>query len=233
MKTFHLLKLNLPIFQQLQIEEALLRADQRNWCILNQGSPTAIVMGISGNPQRLIDLEHLRNFPVPLIKRFSGGGTVVIDENTLFTTFIGNKEDLKVACCTNEIHLWAKKIYKEIFPTEFNLTENDYTFGDRKFGGNAQYLRKDRWLHHTSFLWDFKQSNMSYLLMPNKIPAYRKQRTHSDFLCRLKDFLSEKEKLISNLVESLKKNYTVKEISLDSLEAILQKPHRKATVLLE
>ena len=38
-----------PILQQLRLEEALLRADDANWCIINDGSATpAIVMGISG-----------------------------------------------------------------------------------------------------------------------------------------------------------------------------------------
>ena len=42
-----------PILQQLRLEEALLRADDSNWCILNDGSPTpAIVMGISGSGRR-------------------------------------------------------------------------------------------------------------------------------------------------------------------------------------
>ena len=39
----------IPILQQLQLEEALLRADSSNWCIINDGTPApAIVMGISG-----------------------------------------------------------------------------------------------------------------------------------------------------------------------------------------
>ena len=38
----------MPIFQQLQIEEALLRAGSGNWCLINHGTPPAIVMGLSG-----------------------------------------------------------------------------------------------------------------------------------------------------------------------------------------
>ncbi len=49
--TFHLLQLqNMPILEQLRLEEALLRADDRNWILINRGSPPAIVMGISGKP---------------------------------------------------------------------------------------------------------------------------------------------------------------------------------------
>ena len=39
----------LPILRQLQLEEALLRADDGNWFLLNDGTPEpTIVMGISG-----------------------------------------------------------------------------------------------------------------------------------------------------------------------------------------
>ncbi|NGX54212.1 MAG: hypothetical protein K1000chlam4_00937, partial [Chlamydiae bacterium] len=51
MTTFSLLHLSgLPIFEQLQLEEALLRADEGNWCLINSGVPPAIVMGISAKP---------------------------------------------------------------------------------------------------------------------------------------------------------------------------------------
>lgn len=37
------------ILRQLRLEEALLRADSGNYCIINDGTPDpAIVMGISG-----------------------------------------------------------------------------------------------------------------------------------------------------------------------------------------
>ena len=50
MKLIKLLRLqNVPILRQLLLEEALLRADSNNWCIVNNGtSVPAIVMGISG-----------------------------------------------------------------------------------------------------------------------------------------------------------------------------------------
>ena len=49
----------------------------------------------------------------------------------------------------------------------------DYVFGDRKFGGNAQSITKNRWIHHTSFLWDYEVSNMAYLKHPARAPEYR------------------------------------------------------------
>lgn len=49
----------------------------------------------------------------------------------------------------------------------------DYVFGNRKFGGNAQSITKGRWVHHTSFLWDYEMMNMFYLKLPKRAPDYR------------------------------------------------------------
>jgi hypothetical protein len=39
----------LPILQQLQLEEALLRATTHNWFLINEGTPApSIIMGVSG-----------------------------------------------------------------------------------------------------------------------------------------------------------------------------------------
>lgn len=57
----------------------------------------------------------------------------------------------------------------------------DYAIGDRKFGGNAQSITKNRWIHHTSFLWDYEVKNMSYLKLPAKVPKYRLVSLYLDF----------------------------------------------------
>lgn len=97
-----------PIFQQLQLEEALLRTDGGNWCLINQGTTPAIVMGISGKPEKWIHPAFFERKPFPLIRRFSGGGTVVVDKHTLFVTFICNKADINIppslnTCCIGPV----------------------------------------------------------------------------------------------------------------------------------
>jgi lipoate-protein ligase A len=55
-------------------------------------------------------------------------------------------------------------------------------------GGNAQSIVSTGFLHHTSFLWDYDQSNMDYLTLPEKRPEYRGDRSHDDFLVKLKEY---------------------------------------------
>ncbi len=46
-------------------------------------------------------------------------------------------------------------------------------FEGRKFGGNAQAITGRRFLHHTSFLWDFDAGRMGLLKQPRRAPEYR------------------------------------------------------------
>jgi lipoate-protein ligase A len=223
---------NMPILEQLELEEALLRTDRRNFCIINQGSPPAIVMGISGKAEELVDLELLRSEPIPLIKRFSGGGTVVVDEETLFISFICQKDLHSFEPYPEPIMRWTAEVYRETLQLEaFRLKENDYALGERKFGGNAQYLRKERWLHHSTLLWNFSPEKMRYLQQPKKAPAYRRGRSHLDFLCYLSEYVPSQELFLSNFKEALSRHVMLHPISLEEANRALDLEHRKSTSL--
>lgn len=227
MTPFHLIHLkSTPIFTQLQIEEALLREDTRNFCLINEGSPPAIVMGISGKTNELIDIPKAKASNIPIIKRFSGGGTVIVDEDTLFITFICQKTSHPFPAYPEPILKWSASLYAQAFPF-ISLKENDYVIEDKKCGGNAQYIKKDRWLHHTSFLWSFKPAHMELLLHPKKTPSYRKERPHTDFLTQLSSHSSSKDAWITTFKETLKLSYPVIETSLESLS--LSACHRQTT----
>lgn len=235
MTELHLIQLlNYPILQQLQLEEALLRSDKRNWCIVNQGSPPAIVMGISGKTELLVNSKRMAENPVPLIRRFSGGGTVFVDEYTCFVTFICNSEQINIPCCPERVLQWSAAIYKETLPDiDFHLRENDYAIGNRKFGGNAQYFCKGRWLHHSSLLWDYDPKNMEYLLFPPKTPKYRQQRNHNEFLVRLKDAYPCKNAFRRSILNTLHRSYSIVETDLSEVDHLLNHSHRKATTLID
>lgn len=226
----HLLQLdNVPIYDQLAMEEAFLRADNRNVCIINSGSPPAIVMGISGKAENFVDGALWKQSPVPLIKRFSGGGTVFVDASTVFVTWIFNSGDIGVEGCPRAIHKWSEKVYQQAFlGLNMSLQENDYVIGERKFGGNAQYLTKGRWLHHSSFLWDYDPERMRMLVLPKKRPAYRKDRPHDEFLCKLRDHFATIEEVREALITSLKLSFRVQGISKKDIKDVLARPHRKS-----
>lgn len=240
------LRLRAPIQEQLRIEEALFRVEsKRNWFIYNdEHSPATIVMGISGKPDKLLHQDAVKRDGIPVLKRFSGGGTVIVDHNTVFTTFICKQEDFpQVKPYPREIMAWSRDFFSPFFSRlcnddlKFDLREDDYVFNDRKFGGNAQSLSKGRWLHHTSFLWDFDPRNMEYLTNPARQPEYRQQRSHLDFLCPLKDVLKKdaanRETFEHELRAELDHNFVVEDVDLDDIKPILEQEHRKSTRFLE
>jgi hypothetical protein len=101
----------LSMLERLSLEEALLRHDDRNWAIVGTHQPwnhkyltkaslptyisselgssqeripnqeCMIVMGIGGKPSKLLNIPKVKQDNVLVTKRFSGGGTVVLDMN--------------------------------------------------------------------------------------------------------------------------------------------------------
>ena len=89
------------------------------------------------------------------------------------------------------------KAMEALFPSStgrnFSLRENDYVFGEKKVGGNAQSISKNRFIHHTSFLYDYDKTLMNLLKSPQKQPEYREKRAHDDFVSTLKSKYLEED----------------------------------------
>lgn len=93
--------------------------------------PPCIVLGISGKPSSLVNLEKCQNDALPLIKRFSGGGTVYIDSNVMLSSFILPPHGFtKTPPFPVSVIRWSAGLYREyVFNTPaFGVSENDYIF---------------------------------------------------------------------------------------------------------
>lgn len=132
---------------------------------------------------------------------------------------------------------WSETLYGTVFRDRmpgFALRENDYVVGERKFGGNAQSISGKRWVHHTSFLWNFSPRNMALLANPAKQPEYRGKREHVDFLCQLSEFWPDQQTLTEALVTQLSQQYLVEEVELETAEAeMLPREYRRATKFVD
>ena len=239
-----------PIYHQLLLEEALLRGTTDNWFIVNDGAfHPAIVMGISGKHEELIHGHEAVRSGIQVIRRFSGGGTVVVDESTIFTTLImhqGQVHSPSVEPYPKEIMKWtASHLFGPTFRAfgDFQLQENDYCFGHQKIGGNAQSITGKRWLHHTSFLWDYDPYLMGLLKSnPPRAPEYRKNRDHDSFVTKLKDVVassggggSEPRRAVLDLLVRSPSHagFNIKETSLMEASACLAKPTIRGTKLVD
>jgi lipoate-protein ligase A len=205
------------IYDQLRLEEELLRHSDQNFCLINHGSAPTIVMGISGKTETLVHLDKLPS-SIPILRRYSGGGTVIVDENTLFLTFICNKDQFSFPAYPEPILRWAHSVLAPVTPG-LQLRENDFVLGEKKCGGNALYIKKDRWVIHTSFLWDYVPERMQLLKHPLKTPQYRAGRSHEEFVCKLSDHIPCLETWIANLKNHVQTSFEGRESSLHTIKA--------------
>eukprot|EP00850_Spirogloea_muscicola_P014626 SM000106S13974 [mRNA] locus=s106:307298:309121:+ [translate_table: standard] len=130
---------------------------------------------------------------------------------------------------------WTEVLYRPVFAAApgFALREHDYVFSGRKFGGNAQSITKDRWLHHTSFLWDYDPVRMAYLTVPNKAPTYRQGRSHLEFITSMKEHFSSPEDFFSRVIGSLEDHFELQAASLAEAEEIVRRKHARSTRVLD
>lgn len=78
-------------------------------------------------PSQLLELEPVIKDGIPVIKRFTGGGTVIVDKSTLFVSLICNKDDVpNVQPYPRSVMAWSGSLYGEVFEgvNGFQLREN-------------------------------------------------------------------------------------------------------------
>ncbi|GKC25157.1 hypothetical protein Tco_1027307 [Tanacetum coccineum] len=95
----------------------------------------------------------------------------------------------------------------------------DYVFGSNALRSveYAQCNYKNRWIHHTSFLWDYETRNMSYLKHPKRTPEYRLARDHLDFICPMKDYISRSD-FINKTIDAARSQFYVESTEFEAIK---------------
>jgi lipoate---protein ligase len=180
--------------QDLACDEALLdQAEAHGGEFLRFWEPTVpfVVLGFS-NPLRT------ETFPdactaagVPILRRCSGGGTVLQGPGCLNYALILSMEarpELQSVTGTNRFVMTRNAAILQPL-LEGQVTVNGFTdlaLEGRKFSGNAQRRRRRFVLFHGTFLLEMNPNLMDRLLpIPSRQPAYRQQRSHGEFLSSL------------------------------------------------
>jgi lipoate-protein ligase A len=169
-----------------------------------------VVLGHSGKVHSEIELASCQANRIPILRRCSGGGTVLQGPGCLNYSLIlriNNRDSLRNVSRTNSFVLGSLKQALEPLIGEGVEIQGhtDLAFGMRKFSGNAQYRKRRFLLFHGTFLLHFDISFLEKLLpVPAKQPAYRQNRTHGNFLTNV-------NLPPDNIKEALKQTWSVEE----------------------
>ncbi len=93
-------------------------------------------------PEKLLDVKAVLQDNIPVIRRFSGGGTVIVDTDTIFVTLICRRDAVTLpGLYPRPIMEWTEHLYLPAFQTvpRFHLLEH----------GNKQLLN----LNPKSLVW--------------------------------------------------------------------------------
>ncbi len=189
------LDLTLPSPQaNLALEEALLEWGEANdeQCLRLWESTTYFVVLGAGSPITTdVNIPACAKRHIPILRRCSGGGTVMQGAGCLNYTLVLDKKaqgGLETIASTSDTVLAG--IARAIAACGGGSVEvkgySDLTTGSLKFSGNAQRRRKRFILFHGTILHSFDLSLLSTCLCtPEKMPDYRQGRDHKRFVTNL------------------------------------------------
>ena len=107
-----------------------------------------VVMGKHQNPLREVRFEALRKNKVPVLRRFSGGGTVYHDEGNLNYSFLAPKEEFNKALFLEFVEQTVSHFGQPLTLT----TAGDLLLGAAKVSGTASQIHRERSMVHGTLL---------------------------------------------------------------------------------
>jgi lipoate---protein ligase len=180
------------VAQNLMIDDTLSRASWETGRILLRfwwGGPSAVVIGFSEQPDQAVDLFECRRLGVDVLKRATGGGSVLqtcgVFNYSLVMPALGSLDP------KGAFRLGTDLV--QAILSSFGLIGNpegtsDVAVGGRKISGNAQARRRRSLLVHGTLLVDFDYGLAEKVLRhPSREPVYRRSRSHRDFMITLRE----------------------------------------------
>jgi lipoate-protein ligase A len=150
-----------------------------------------VVAGYGNDVDREVHIPFCRQNNIPILRRCSGGGTVLQGPGVLNYSLILRTDHSgpchSISAANQFVMERHRDIVASLIPTHIEIQgHTDLTIRGLKFSGNSQRRKKRFLLFHGSFLLDFDLALIeSALPMPSKEPHYRQRRSHSEFLTNL------------------------------------------------
>jgi lipoate-protein ligase A len=181
--------------ENLSCDEVLL-----NFCDANDGpdllrfweSPSYfVVLGYTKSLQKEVDITECKQQQIPILRRCSGGGTVVQGSGCLNYSLISKipSEEFphNIPATNCRVMKMQRDALRELLSGNVEICgHTDLTWNGLKFSGNAQRRKSRYFLFHGTILLNFDIDLMQKVLfMPEVQPEYRDGRSHQSFITNL------------------------------------------------
>jgi lipoate-protein ligase A len=182
------------VAEDLALDEALLIEADCGRCVpllrLWEPADFAVVLGASCRMNDDVRVDRCRADLIPILRRTSGGGTVVVGPGSLcVSVFLPESSAPELKAVDSAQRYVLESIAGSIRragPAVDLQGRGDLALAGRKCGGSAQRRLKFWLMVHCSILYDFDIERVTrYLAMPRRQPEYRAGRAHSEFLANL------------------------------------------------
>jgi lipoate-protein ligase A len=149
-----------------------------------------IVLGRSRTVESDVYEENCKLDNVKIVKRISGGGTILLAPGMFAWSLIipTQKICLNQTKWFNVLLNWVINILSSIEIKNIEAKGiSDLTINNKKISGTALYIGAKKVLYHGTLLIDIDLLLFEkYIKMPDKMPEYRQNRKHSEFVTTLK-----------------------------------------------
>lgn len=189
------LDLTLPTPEEnLALDEALLLGAEADgaaeYLRVWESTQYFVVLGKNCRVADDVWVENCQSDGVPILRRISGGGTVLLGPGCLnYTLVLRLDHSPQLAAVSASFDYILDRGFqpvRAIHKTIGRAGQSDLVLSGRKFCGNAQRRQRTHVLHHGSILIAFCLEQIPrYLKEPSRQPDYRGQRSHLDFLTNL------------------------------------------------
>jgi lipoate---protein ligase len=148
----------------------------------------AVVLGAGCTLADDVDEAACVTDGVPILRRASGGGTVLLGRGCLlFSLVLPFDSAPELAHIGPSYRYILERIGRALAVAGLELAgTSDLALAGKKVSGNAQQRKRTHLLHQGTLLYGFEADQVTrYLRMPARRPSYRQERPHADFLANV------------------------------------------------
>ena len=189
------------------------------------------VVGYANRVSEEVNVEVCRAQGVPILRRCSGGGTVLQGPGCLNYSVVLPIEETGQTSTITGTNTLVMRRHREALASALGPSVTvegctDLAINQLKFSGNAQRRKRHWLLFPGTFLLDFDLCLVDqFLRLPTRQPEYRRHRSHAAFLTQVR---LTRDRIKSSLREAWDASARRQEVPRPTIDQLISEKYGKA-----